>query len=124
MTPFVLIVEDETAISTLLEYNLQKEGFETVLAQDGDEALLMAQERVPDLILLDWMLPKLSGVEVCRRLRRREETSNVPIIMLSARGEEDDRVTGLDVGADDYLVKPFSMPELFARIRALLRRTQ
>lgn len=124
MTPFVLIVEDETAISTLLEYNLQKEGFETALAQDGDEALLMAQERVPDLILLDWMLPKLSGVEVCRRLRRREETSNVPIIMLSARGEEDDRVTGLDVGADDYLVKPFSMPELFARIRALLRRTQ
>ena len=124
MTPFVLIVEDETAISTLLEYNLQKEGFDTVLAKDGDEALLMAQERVPDLILLDWMLPKLSGVEVCRRLRRREETSNVPIIMLSARGEEDDRVTGLDVGADDYLVKPFSMPELFARIRALLRRTQ
>jgi len=124
MTPFVLIVEDETSISTLLEYNLQKEGFDTVLAQDGDEALLMSQERVPDLILLDWMLPKLSGVEVCRRLRRREETSNVPIIMLSARGEEDDRVTGLDVGADDYLVKPFSMPELFARIRALLRRTQ
>ena len=124
MTPFVLIVEDETAISTLLEYNLQKEGFETGLAEDGDEALLMAEERVPDLILLDWMLPKLSGVEVCRRLRRRESTANVPIIMLSARGEEDDRVAGLDVGADDYLVKPFSMPELFARIRALLRRTQ
>jgi len=91
------------AISTLLEYNLQREGFETALAEDGDEALLMAEERVPDLILLDWMLPKLSGVEVCRRLRRREAT---------------------DVGADDYLVKPFSMPELFARIRALLRRTQ
>jgi len=124
MTPFVLIIEDETAISTLLEYNLQKEGFETALAEDGDEALLMAQERVPDLILLDWMLPKLSGVEVCRRLRRRDATADVPIIMLSARGEEDDRVAGLDVGADDYLVKPFSMPELFARIRALLRRTQ
>jgi len=124
MTPFVLIVEDETAISTLLEYNLQREGFETALAEDGDEALLMAEERVPDLILLDWMLPKLSGVEVCRRLRRRESTADVPIIMLSARGEEDDRVTGLDIGADDYLVKPFSMPELFARIRALLRRTQ
>ena len=124
MTPFVLIIEDETAISTLLEYNLQKEGFETALAEAGDEALLMAEERVPDLILLDWMLPKLSGVEVCRRLRRREATADVPIIMLSARGEEDDRVTGLDVGADDYLVKPFSMPELFARIRALLRRTQ
>lgn len=124
MTPFVLIVEDETAISTLLEYNLQREGFETALAIDGDLALLMAKERVPDLILLDWMIPKLSGVEVCRRLRRREETASVPIIMLSARGEEDDRVTGLDVGADDYLVKPFSMPELFARIRALLRRTE
>lgn len=124
MTPYVLIVEDETAISTLLEYNLQKEGFETALAEDGDLALLMAAERVPDLILLDWMIPKLSGVEVCRRLRRREATANVPIIMLSARGEEDDRVAGLDVGADDYLVKPFSMPELFARIRARLRRTE
>lgn len=124
MTPFVLIIEDETAISTLLEYNLQREGFETALAEDGDEALLMAEERVPDLILLDWMLPKLSGIEVCRRLRRRKTTADVPIIMLSARGEEEDRVTGLDVGADDYLVKPFSMPELFARIRALLRRTQ
>lgn len=123
MTPYVLIVEDETAISTLLEYNLKREGFETALAEDGDLALLMTEERVPDLILLDWMIPKLSGVEVCRRLRRREATATVPIIMLSARGEEDDRVTGLDVGADDYLVKPFSMPELFARIRALLRRT-
>lgn len=124
MTPYVLIVEDETAISALLEYNLQREGFETALAEDGDLALLMAKERVPDLILLDWMIPKLSGVEVCRRLRRRDETSSVPIIMLSARGEEDDRVTGLDVGADDYLVKPFSIPELLARIRALLRRTE
>lgn len=124
MTPYVLIVEDETAISTLLEYNLQKEGFETGLAEDGDLALLMAAERVPDLILLDWMIPKLSGIEVCRRLRRKDATASVPIIMLSARGEEDDRVTGLDVGADDYLVKPFSMPELFARIRALLRRTE
>jgi len=124
MTPYVLIVEDETAISTLLEYNLQREGFDTALAEDGDMALLMAKERTPDLILLDWMLPKLSGVEVCRRLRRREATANVPIIMLSARGEEDDRVTGLDIGADDYLVKPFSIPELFARIRALLRRMQ
>jgi two-component system phosphate regulon response regulator PhoB len=124
MTPYVLIVEDETAISTLLEYNLQQEGFETALAEDGDLALLMAAERVPDLILLDWMIPKLSGVEVCRRLRRKEATASVPIIMLSARGEEDDRVTGLDIGADDYLVKPFSIPELFARIRALLRRTE
>lgn len=124
MTPYVLIVEDETAISTLLEYNLQREGFETALAEDGDMALLMAEERVPDLVLLDWMLPKLSGVEVCRRLRRRESTAEVPIIMLSARGEEDDRVTGLDIGADDYIIKPFSIPELLARIRALLRRMQ
>lgn len=124
MTPLVLIVEDETAISTLLEYNLKREGFDTALAQDGDMALLLAEERVPDLILLDWMLPKLSGVEVCRRLRRKDATKGVPIIMLSARGEEEDRVTGLDIGADDYLVKPFSMPELFARIRALIRRTQ
>lgn len=124
MTPYVLIVEDETAISTLLEYNLSREGFETGLAEDGDMALIMAEERTPDLILLDWMLPKLSGVEVCRRLRRKPHLKDVPIIMLSARGEEDDRVTGLDIGADDYLVKPFSMPELFARIRALLRRTQ
>ena len=124
MTPYVLIVEDETAISTLLEYNLKREGFETALAEDGDLALLMTEERVPDLILLDWMIPKLSGIEVCRRLRRRDATASVPIIMLSARGEEDDRITGLDVGADDYLVKPFSMPELFARIRALLRRTE
>lgn len=124
MTPYVLIVEDETAISTLLEYNLQQEGFETALAEDGDLALLMAAERTPDLILLDWMIPKLSGVEVCRRLRRRDATAEVPIIMLSARGEEDDRVTGLDIGADDYMVKPFSIPELFARIRALLRRTE
>ena len=124
MTPYVLIVEDETSIATLLEYNLNREGFETALAEDGDMAIVMAEERVPDLILLDWMLPKLSGVEVARRLRRKDATKNVPIIMLSARGEEDDRVTGLDFGADDYLVKPFSMPELFARIRALLRRTQ
>jgi two-component system phosphate regulon response regulator PhoB len=124
MTPYVLIVEDETAISTLLSYNLQREGFETGLAEDGDMALLMAEERVPDLILLDWMLPKLSGIEVCRRLRRKVATKTTPIIMLSARGEEDDRISGLDIGADDYLVKPFSMPELFARIRALLRRTQ
>ena len=124
MTPYVLIVEDETAISALLEYNLQREGFETALAEDGDLALLMTKERVPDLILLDWMIPKLSGIEVCRRLRRREATASVPIIMLSARGEEDDRVEGLDVGADDYLVKPFSIPELLARIRALLRRTE
>lgn len=124
MKPFVLIVEDEDAISTLLEYNFQKEGYDVNIARDGEEALLLAAERAPDLILLDWMLPKLSGVEVCRRLRRRSETKTTPIIMLTARSDETDRITGLDYGADDYVVKPFSTPELLARVRALLRRTQ
>lgn len=124
MTPYVLIVEDEDALSTLLEYNFGKEGFETGVAKDGEEALIMAEERTPDIVLLDWMLPKLSGVEVCRRLRRRKPTAKTPIIMLTARGDETDRVTGLDYGADDYMVKPYSMPELFARTRALLRRAQ
>ncbi len=122
MKPYVLLVEDEEALATLLEYNFQKEGFETSIAIDGEDALLQAEERTPDLIMLDWMLPKLSGVEVCRRLRRRKSTAKTPIIMLSARGDETDRVTGLDYGADDYMVKPFSMTELFARTRALLRR--
>jgi len=124
MQPYVLIVEDEDALATLLEYNFEKEGYEVGLAMDGEEALIMAAERTPDLILMDWMLPKLSGVEACRRLRRREETRNTPVIMLTARGDETDRVTGLDYGADDYMVKPFSIPELFARTRALLRRAQ
>ncbi len=124
MKPYVLIVEDEESLSTLLDYNFSKEGYETAIAEDGDEALLMADERKPDLILLDWMLPKLSGIEVCRRLRRRKETANTPIIMMTARGDETDKITGLDYGADDYLVKPVSIPELFARTRALLRRTQ
>lgn len=122
MQPYVLVVEDEDALATLLEYNFTKEGYEVGLAMDGEEALVMAAERKPDLILMDWMLPKLSGVEACRRLRRREETRNTPVIMLTARGDETDRVTGLDYGADDYMVKPFSIPELFARSRALLRR--
>ena len=124
MKPYVLIVEDEDALATLLEYNFGKEGFETSIAMDGEEALLLAAERTPDLIILDWMLPKLSGVEVCRRLRRRKETSKTPVIMLTARGDETDRITGLDFGADDYMVKPFSMPELFARTRALMRRAK
>jgi len=123
MQPYVLVVEDEDALATLLEYNFRKEGYEVGLAMDGEEALVMAAERTPDLILMDWMLPKLSGVEACRRLRRREETRNTPVIMLTARGDETDRITGLDYGADDYMVKPFSIPELFARSRALLRRT-
>ncbi len=122
MTPHVLVVEDEDSLATLLQYNLQKEGYDVALAGDGEEALLLVDERLPDLIVLDWMLPKISGIEVCRRLRQRNETRNVPIIMLTARGEESDRVRGLDTGADDFVVKPFSMTELSARIRAVLRR--
>lgn len=122
MKPYVLVIEDEDAIATLLEYNFQKEGYDVGLAQDGEMGLTMAAERTPDFIICDWMMPKLSGVEVCRRLRRREETRATPIIMLTARGEETDKITGLDFGADDYIVKPFSIPELLARVRALLRR--
>jgi two-component system phosphate regulon response regulator PhoB len=122
MTPHILVVEDEDSLATLLQYNLQKEGYDVALAGDGEEALLLVDERLPDLIVLDWMLPKISGIEVCRRLRQRNETRNVPIVMLTARGEETDRVRGLDTGADDYVVKPFSMTELTARIRAVLRR--
>ena len=122
MTPFILVVEDEDALATLLHYNLEKEGYEVGVASDGEEALVQVDERQPDLLVLDWMLPKVSGIEVCRRLRSRAETRNLPIIMLTARGEESDRVRGLDTGADDYLSKPFSMAELSARIRAVLRR--
>ena len=122
MTPQVLVVEDEDALSTLLQYNLEKEGYAVRLAADGEEALVQVDERLPDLIVLDWMLPKISGIEVCRRLRSRVETRNVPIIMLTARGEESDRIRGLDTGADDYVIKPFSMTELTARLRAVLRR--
>lgn len=122
MTPYILVVEDEDALATLLHYNLEKEGYRISLASDGEEALTQVDEHLPDLIVLDWMLPKVSGIEVCRRLRGRSETRNVPIIMLTARGEETDRIRGLDTGADDYIVKPFSMVELTARIRAVLRR--
>ncbi|WP_304167372.1 phosphate regulon transcriptional regulator PhoB [Phenylobacterium aquaticum] len=122
MIPFILVVEDEDALSTLLQYNLDKEGYDVVVAADGEEALTLASERLPDLIVLDWMLPKVSGIEVCRRLRQRTESRNVPIIMLTARSEESDRIRGLDTGADDYVVKPFAMSELSARIRAVLRR--
>ncbi len=122
MKPYILIVEDEASLITLLRYNLEKEGFEVGEAIDGDEALVMARERRPDLMVLDWMLPSLAGIEVCRRLRRLPEIKNTPIIMLTARGEEADRIRGLDSGADDYIVKPFSPTELIARIRAVLRR--
>ena len=122
MTPNILVVEDEDSLATLLQYNLEKEGYEVVLAGDGEEALMMIDEKLPDLVVLDWMLPKVSGIEVCRRLRQRAETRNLPIIMLTARGEESDRIRGLDTGADDYVVKPVSMSELAARARAVLRR--
>ncbi|HYF22592.1 MAG TPA: phosphate regulon transcriptional regulator PhoB [Caulobacteraceae bacterium] len=122
MTPHILVVEDEDALATLLQYNLEKEGYKVALAADGEEALVQVDERLPDLVVLDWMLPKVSGIEVCRRLRGRSETRNIPIIMLTARGEETDRVRGLDTGADDYVTKPFSTTELTARIRAVLRR--
>jgi two-component system phosphate regulon response regulator PhoB len=120
--PYVLVMEDEDALATLLSYNLEKEGYRVVVASDGEEGMLQIEERLPDLVLLDWMLPKLSGIEVCRRIRGKPETRNLPIIMLTARGEESDRIRGLDTGADDYLTKPFSMSELIARIRAVLRR--
>ena len=122
MQPYILVMEDEDALATLLQYNLEKEGYDVVIASDGEEGLVQVDERQPDLVLLDWMLPKVSGIEVCRRLRGRAETRNLPIIMLTARGEETDRVRGLDTGADDYMTKPFSMTELTARIRAVLRR--
>jgi two-component system phosphate regulon response regulator PhoB len=122
LKPYILVVEDEDSLATLLHYTLDKEGYRVALATDGEEALVVIDEKQPDLIILDWMLPTVSGIEVCRRLRQRAETRNVPIIMLTARGEETDRIRGLDTGADDYVVKPFSMTELCARVRAVLRR--
>jgi len=122
--PKILIVEDETAQLELLTYNLTAEGFELNTADNGDEGLLLAKEGQPDLIILDWMLPGLTGIEVCRALKSKKSTREIPIIMLTARSEENDRVKGLDTGADDYVVKPYSMIELIARIRALLRRTR
>ncbi len=118
----ILIVEDEEALALLLRYNLEAEGYAVATAARGDEADLLLKERKPDLVILDWMLPGVSGIELCRRLRTRPETKQLPIIMLTARGEESERVRGLATGADDYVVKPFSVPELNARVRALLRR--
>ena len=120
--PYILVIEDEEALATLLHYNLDKEGYRVELSGDGEEALIRIDEKLPDLVILDWMLPSVSGIEVCRRLRQRPATRNLPIIMLTARGEETDRVRGLDTGADDYIVKPFLMSELSARVRAVLRR--
>ena len=122
MQPNILVVEDEEALATLLHYNLDKEGYRVDLCADGEEALIRIDERQPDLVILDWMLPAVSGIEICRRLRQRSVTRNLPIMMLTARSEEPDRVRGLDTGADDYIVKPFLMSELCARVRAVLRR--
>ena len=124
MKPLVLIVEDEAALVTLLRYNLEREGFRVSEARDGEEAMVLVEEEIPDIVLLDWMLPLTSGIEVCRRLRRLPATRDVPIIMLTAKGEEGDKVRGLDAGADDYVTKPFSPAELIARMRAVLRRAQ
>jgi len=124
MKPRILLIEDDIHLTELIRYNLEREGFEMVLATDGEEGLLMAEEQPPDLILLDWMLPNLSGIEICRRLRRGEDTANLPIVMLTARTEEGDRVRGLETGADDYITKPFSPRELTARVNAVLRRVR
>jgi two-component system, OmpR family, phosphate regulon response regulator PhoB len=122
--PRVLVVEDDPALAVMLRYNLEKLGYEVDEAADGQEALLRAAEAAPDIMLLDWMLPSLSGIEVCRQIRRRPQTRDVPIIMLTARVEEQDSIRGLNTGADDYITKPFSMDALAARMRALLRRAQ
>jgi two-component system phosphate regulon response regulator PhoB len=124
MKPRVLIVEDEQALNLLLRYNLESEGFDVDIVERGDEAEMRVAEVSPDLVILDWMLPGVSGIEVCRRLRARPETKQLPILMLTARGEESERVRGLGTGADDYVVKPFSLPELLARVHALLRRAK
>jgi len=123
-TPSVLVVEDEPAQREILAYNLEAEGFRVQQADNGEEALLIVAEETPDLIVLDWMLPNVSGIEVCRRLKSRAETRAVPIIMLSARSEETDLVRGLETGADDYMVKPYSVAELMARVRTQLRRSR
>ena len=122
--PTVLVVEDEPAQREVLSYNLEAEGFRVTTAGDGEAALLSVEEETPDLIVLDWMLPRVSGIEVCRRLKTRAETRGLPIIMLSARSEEVDRVRGLETGADDYVVKPYSLVELMARVKTQLRRTR
>jgi len=122
--PLILIVEDEAALQKLLAYNLEAAGFEVAQAFDGEEALTLLAERTPDLVVVDWMIPQLSGLELLRRIRRRPEQAHVPVVMLTARTEEPDRLRGLELGADDYVTKPFSPAELIARIRAVLRRVR
>ena len=120
--PRLLLVEDDRALADLLTWHFGREGYDVVRTADGDEALVLAEERPPDLVILDWMIEGVAGIEVCRRLRRRSSTARVPIIMLTARGEESDRIRGLETGADDYVTKPFSPRELLARVAAVLRR--
>jgi two-component system phosphate regulon response regulator PhoB len=122
--PRVLLVEDEPAQRTVLAYNLEAEGFAVTQADNGEDAMVLVDEEEPDIIILDWMMPKVSGIEVCRRLKMRPETRGIPVIMLSARAEEVDRIRGLETGADDYVVKPYSVLELMARARAQLRRVR
>jgi len=122
MTAKLLIVEDDQALSELLRYNFESEGYLVTVCESGEDAELTVSEELPDIILLDWMLPSVSGIELCRRLRSKPETRNIPIILLTARSEETDKVRGLETGADDYVVKPFSVPELIARVKAILRR--
>ena len=122
MRPRILLVEDDVHLVELISYNLEKEGFDVLHTPDGEEAVVLAQEEKPDLVILDWMIANLSGIEVCRQLRRLPATANLPIVMLTARAEEADRIRGLETGADDYVTKPFSPRELVARVRALLRR--
>ena len=123
LKPVVLVVEDEASLATMLRYNLEKQGFQVEEAVDGQEALNRIAEQAPDIVLLDWMLPVMSGIEVCRQIRRRPATKNLPVIMVTARTEDQDAVRGLNTGADDYITKPFSMDALLARMRALLRRS-
>ena len=123
MSTKVLVVEDEEALTLLLRYNLEAEGYEVDCVMRGDDAEIRLKEHVPDIAIVDWMLPGISGIELCRRIRAWENTRRLPVIMLTARGEEGDRVRGLATGADDYIVKPFSVPEFIARVKALLRRT-
>lgn len=122
--PLVLVVDDEAAQRAMLSYNIEAVGYRVITAADGEEALLRVQEEAPDIVLLDWMLPRLSGIEVCRQLKVRPETRDIPVIMVSARTEEADRVRGLETGADDYVLKPYSVAELLARLKANLRRTR
>ncbi len=122
MRPKILLVEDDANLVELIAYNLEKEGFDVIRTDDGEEAMVLAEEEKPDLVVLDWMIANLSGIEVCRRLRRNAVTANLPVVMLTARAEEEDRIRGLETGADDYITKPFSPRELIARVRAVLRR--